>query len=179
MEEISRKFARMCKKLHSTECDTAIFEDRSLRYKDAVLACKELTEDEKKRVLDFIDSVPKSTTCLHGDMQPSNIITNGVDDLWIDLADFGYGNPMFDMGMWYFQSVLNTEERARDLFHLGVADMCRIWDFFIDEYFGAKTQESKGEINAKVEKFAALHMLYLGSTYGFIPGMKDFAISKY
>jgi len=174
LEEMSRRFARMCKQLHSTECDTAVFSDKSIYYRMAVDRCKEFSAEEKKKVLAFIDSVPQVTTCLHGDMQPSNVVTNGIDDLWIDLSDFGYGNPMFDMGMWYFLSLLNTEQRSQDLFHLGLADMKRIWDFFIDEYYGADTPEKKEEATARIEPFAALHMLYLGATYGFEPGMTDF-----
>lgn len=174
LEEMSRRFAVMCKKLHETECDTTSFSDRSVYYRQAVENCKEFTLEEKQKVLAFIDSVPKKTTCLHGDMQLSNVITNDVDDLWIDLSDFGYGNPMFDMGMWYFQSVLNIEERARNLFHLGMEDLGRVWNFFVEEYFGADTPEKKEAVRAEVEPFAALHMLYLGSTYGFEPGMTDF-----
>lgn len=179
LEEISRRFARMCKKLHTTECDTTMFADRTLAYRHAIATCKEITDEERVRANAFLDSVPKATTCLHGDMQPSNVITNGIDDLWIDLAEFGYGNPMLDMGMWYFLSVLNTEERAMNLFHLGKKDMLRIWDFFIDEYFGADTPEKKAEVNAEVEKYAALHMLYIGTAYnGFEPGMVDYIRMK-
>lgn len=178
LEEISRRFARMTKKLHSTECDTEVFVDRTMYYRQAVANCKVISDEEKKKAMEFIDNIPAATTCLHGDLQPSNVITNDVDDLWIDLSDFGYGNPMLDMGMWYFLSILNTEERARDLFHLGLDDMRRIWEFFIDEYFGADTAAKKAEVSAEVEKFAALHMLYLGSTYGFEPGMIDFIRMK-
>lgn len=179
LEEMSRRFARMCKKLHMTECDTTMFADRTLAYRHAIATCKDITDAERVKANAFLDSVPKATTCLHGDMQPSNVITNGIDDLWIDLAEFGYGNPMLDMGMWYFLSVLNTEERAQDLFHLGKADMLRVWDFFIDEYFGAGTPEKKAEVNSRVEKFAALHMLYIGTVYnGFEPGMVEYIRAK-
>lgn len=167
LEEMSRRFAKMCKQLHKTECDTTVFVDRTIYYRQAVLACKEITDEQKQKTLDFINSIPAATTCLHGDMQPSNVITNGVDDLWIDLSDFGYGNPLLDMGMWYFQSMLNTEELCQHIYHLSKAQMASVWNYFVDEYFAPATSEEKAEIEAKVQKFAALHMLYLGSTYGF------------
>jgi len=174
LEEMSRRFARMCKQLHTTQCDTGIFNDRTVFYRRAVATCKELNEQEKAKVMTFLDSVPKATTCLHGDMQVSNVITNEKEDLWIDLSDFGYGNPMLDMGMWFFLSNLNTEELSMNLFHLDKAHMKQIFDYFIDEYFGADTPEKKAEIVEQIIPFAALHMLYLGSNYGFQPFMMPF-----
>lgn len=171
LEEMTIRFARMCKDLHSKPCDTAIFADRSVFYRQAVISCKEISEEEKEKALAFIDSVPEATTCLHGDMQPSNVITNGSEDLWIDLSDFGYGNPMYDMGMWYFLSRLNLDEITVNLFHFGNDVMARIWPVFVREYFGVSTQEEVDAVSRSIEPFAALHMLYLGSVYGFRPHM--------
>jgi len=174
LEEITIRFAGMCKQLHSTECDTTIFPDRISFYRDSVARCKDLTEDEKKRVDAFIESIPKATTCLHGDMQLSNVITNGKDDLWIDLSDFSYGDPMLDMGMWYFLSKLNSEKMSQHIFHLGLKIMARIWDIFVEEYFGADTEEKKMEVEKRVQPFAALHMIHLGTNYGFEGNMVQY-----
>jgi len=173
-EELIEKFAGMCRKLHSTPCDTNMFSDRTFFYRRAVVNCSEISDDEKQKVLSFVDSIPCATTCLHGDMQISNVITNGKDDLWIDLADFGYGNPMLDLGMWYFLSNLNTEEISLDVFHMGVKEMANIWKIFAKFYFDADTPEKLEAANNKVIPFAALHMLYLGSSYGFRPHMLPF-----
>ena len=178
LEEITVKFANMCKELHSTPCDTNMFEPRVEAYRNAVLNCKDITDDEKNTALGFIDSIPAATTCLHGDMQLSNIITNGEDYLWIDLSDFGYGNPMLDIGMWCFLSILNSEQRIDQIFHLTKEQITRCWRIFAREYFGADTEEKQGEVIARVMPFAALHMLYLGSSYGFEPGMIEFIREK-
>lgn len=178
LEEIAVKFAQMCKELHSTPCDMNMFEDRTVFYRNAVINCKQITDDEKAAALSFIDNIPAATTCLHGDMQLSNIITNGQEYLWIDLSDFGYGNPMLDLGMWFFLSKLNSEERADQIFHMTKAQLDRTWEIFAREYFGADTEEEQAAVIAKVEPFAALHMLYLGSCYGFEGGMLDFVRYK-
>lgn len=178
LEEMSRRFARMCKQLHTTECDTNLFQDRRLYYKRAIATCKDITEEERAKAFAFLESIPAATTCLHGDMQLSNVINDGVEDMWIDLGDFGYGYYMLDMGMWYFLSVFNDERIQMNLFHLNKAQMLEIWNYYIDEYFGADTPEKKAAVVAEVEKYAALHMLYLGSTMGFIPGMLDFVRAK-
>ncbi len=174
IEEMSVRFARMCRNLHDTPCDTTIFADRSLIYRSVVSSSKDIDGAQKAKVLSFLDSVPHATTCLHGDLQPSNVITDGKEDYWIDLSDFGYGYPMLDLGMWYFLSNLNTEELSMHIFHLGKAQMAEIWNIFVREYFGALTPADLEEVRRKVEPFAALHMLYIGTLYGFRPGMLDF-----
>jgi len=178
LEEMSRRFARMCKKLHETPCDTSLFNDRALFYRSTVNRCTEITEQERAKVLSFLDSVPAATTCLHGDMQVSNVITNEKEDLWIDLSDFGYGNPMLDMGMWYFLTNLQPDEMSMNLFHLHIDQMKQVFSYFIDEYFGADTPEKKAEVVARIEPFTALHMLYLGTNYGFHPFMMPYIREK-
>lgn len=178
LEEISRRFARMCKQLHTTPCDTTIFDNRTNVYRNAILQSKGLNETTRQKALDFISHIPSATTCLHGDMQLSNVITNGIEDLWIDLSDFGYGNPMHDMGMWYFLSKFLKKDREHNIFHLSVEQLSQCWDIFIDEYFDSPTPQAKADIENTVEQYAALHMLYLGITYGYEPGMEEFVNTK-
>ena len=177
IEEYTKTFTAKCRELHSTPCDTDLFEAKADVLRKGIDKAKFI--DKYKPVLyKYVDEISECTTCLHGDMQMSNVITTGKEDMWIDLSDFGYGYPMLDLGMWYFLAILNTEQRSIDLFHLGLADMRRIWDAFAKEYFGVSTAEELEEVNRKVEPFAALHMLYLGSTYGFEPGMMDYIRAK-
>lgn len=174
LEEMTVRFARMCKKLHSTKCDTNMFSDRTVFYRQAVANAEFLTPEEKAKAMKFIDSIPAAETCLHGDMQLSNVITTEKEDMWIDLSDFGYGNPMLDMGMWYFQARLNDERIMKNLFHFGQDTMDRIWPVFVKEYFGADTPAKQEEVNRSIEPYAALHMLYLGASYGFEGNMLDY-----
>ena len=175
MEAIARRFARMSRQLHETPCDTAVFENRVLAHRQAVINCRELTDADKEAFLSFADSIPAATTCLHGDLQPSNVITTGLEDLWIDLGDFGYGYPLLDLGMLYFLTRLTTEERAMQLFHLDCASLARFWDAFAEEYAGARTPEQKQAFEQEVVPYAALHMIYLGTNFGFVPGMSELA----
>ena len=172
LEEITLRFAGMCRQLHATQCDTAIFDDRAIYYRQAVMKCQEINEEEKARILEFVDGIPQETTCLHGDMQMSNIISTSRGDMWIDLAEFGYGNHLFDLGMWYFMCRLNTDQLNRHIFHFGNDTMEKIWPIFAREYFGPEM--TLGEVDALVAPFAALHMLYLGTFFGFQPHMMPF-----
>ena len=86
LEEISLKFARMARELHEVKADTT----RLRSYKQGVERFyreKNLVPEEYKlRVLKFLEQVPDTTNCLHGDLHIGNIITDGERDLWIDVG---------------------------------------------------------------------------------------------
>ena len=93
LEEMSRTFAREAKALHAIPADTT----RLRSYKQAMKRFYEekdlVPADFKRRALAFLESVPESPTCLHGDLHIGNIITDGKRTLWIDVGEFSYGVP--------------------------------------------------------------------------------------
>jgi len=101
LEEISIEFARLARKLHETKADIT----KLSSYKQRILQFyseKNLVPDEyKRRALGFLERVPDTPTCVHGDLQIGNIITDGKRTLWIDVGEFGYGAPEWDLSlMW-------------------------------------------------------------------------------
>ncbi len=163
LREYAVEFARECKKLHSTQCDTSLFKPAAARFHDALEKTTAFDDAEKARISAFIESVPETTTCTHGDLHIGNLITNGEKNFWIDLSAFAYGNPLFDIGMFYLVSHGKSEELTQRLFHISNAQILEVWQIFVSEYFGsAETLES---VDAKVRPFAAL-MVVLFTTWG-------------
>ena len=171
MEEITVHFAKMCKDLHATPCDTAIFSDRRTFYRGFIAPSNAISEDIRRKILAFIDRIPAATTCLHGDLQPSNVITNGKEYLWIDLSDFAYGYPMMDLAMFYFLSNVVTEQIMVHLFHMDKVKMREIWEIFCREYFGTPDAAVLAEKEEEIKRYCILHMVYLGCMAGFEPFM--------
>lgn len=157
LRRYAEEFARECKKLHAIPCDTKLFSPTENRFCAAITKLKEYSDEEKAKISAFIDSVPKATTCIHGDMHIGNIITNGEKNFWIDLSAFSYGNPLYDVGMLYFVSHTGDDELAQKLFHISAAQMLEVWTYFVPEYFGK--EEPLASIDEKVKPFAALLML--------------------
>jgi uncharacterized protein (TIGR02172 family) len=157
LRRYAEEFARECKKLHAIPCDTKLFSPTENRFRAAITKLKEYSDEEKAKISAFIDSVPKATTCIHGDMHIGNIITNGEKNFWIDLSAFSYGNPLYDVGMLYFVSHTGDDELAQKLFHISAAQMLEVWTYFVPEYFGK--EEPLESIDEKVKPFAALLML--------------------
>lgn len=160
LEYYARTFAKECKKLHSTPCDTSFFPSVKSVYTRYILESTMFTDSEKIKILSFVSKAPDGKTCIHGDLHIGNIITTGAETYWIDLADFAYGDPMFDLGMFYFLAVLNGDGLIRHLFHISKEQMLQVWSIFICEYFGVGPEKVE-EINSQIAPFAAVKMIHL------------------
>lgn len=139
VDEYAREFARLCKKLHTIHVDTTQFQSVKERLYDMLDANPFFTAEQKERLHAFIAAAPDVNTAIHGDLQFSNGIfteQNGIrTPYFIDLGDFCYGYPMFDIGMVYLCCKLNDESWTMEQYHMSNATAALFWDAFADEYF--------------------------------------------
>jgi len=100
----------------------------------------DFTAEQKVKIRAFIAAAPDADTAIHGDLQFGNAIFTEKDGVrtpyFIDLGDFCYGYPMFDVGMVYLCCCLNNEEWTMEVNHMTNATAARFWDGFAAEYFG-------------------------------------------
>lgn len=174
LERLTVKFAQMCRELHATECDTTVFGPVTDHFISVVNQSRDLSDVEKTKIIEFINSVPIETKCCHGDIHIGNVIFNTDTDefFWIDLSGFRHGNPLFDVGMFYLCCNFNSEEITQRLFHMDVATMHQVWDVFSREYFGP--EKSQEELAATLAPFAALYLIYYGGRDKMHPDMLAF-----
>ena len=174
LEKYAVKFAQMCKQLHTTLCDTVNFKAMNDHFKKIVNHSKDFDDAQKEKMIAFINSVPKQNYCCHGDLHIGNVIFNTETEeyFWIDLSDFRYGNPLFDLGMFYLACNCNPEELTQKLYHVGNDTMQKVWKVFVKEYYGP--QADLEEVAAQIKPFAALYMVYYGSRDKLYPHMRAF-----
>ena len=141
-DEYAREFAQMCLKLHNTHVDKTLFEDVKKRQYKLLDENPFFTDEEKAKLRAFIAAAPDTDTAIHGDLQFSNGIFvdegpngEGRQQYFIDLGDFCYGYPMFDLGMVYLCCKLNEEAWTMEQYHMSNATAARFWDAFADAYF--------------------------------------------
>ena len=134
--EYAAIFAQMCRQLHATRVDTSLFENVKDRYLRLLDANPFFTPDQKARVADFIRRAPDADTAIHGDLSFGNAIFDGSQCYFIDLGDFCYGHPLFDLGMVYLTCKLNDEPFNKDAFHMDNTTSAAFWDAFVPAYFG-------------------------------------------
>ena len=114
-----------------------------------------LADDFKKRFHRFLDTVPATPTCLHGDLHIGNIITDGNRDLWIDVGDFAYGVPEWDLSTMYYGAHSLSPERADNIFHLDNDTLRAHWDAFAKVYYGTDSKEAQDAEVRKLQPFIA------------------------
>lgn len=116
LESLSLRFAAMAQEIHRTPVDTTRLPSMKNLIREQIVRYKEIPEDVREKALQFLEAVPDSPTCLHGDLHIGNVITDGERTLWIDVGDFAYGVPEWDLGMMYYASNYMSEPRALSIF---------------------------------------------------------------
>ena len=161
---LSERFARLARKIHETPADTKRLPDMKELVGEWIDKFENLPDAYKERFHRFLDTVPSTPTCLHGDLHIGNIITDGQRDLWIDVGDFAYGVPQWDLCMMYFSSHFLSPDRADNIFHLDNDSLKAHWNAFAPVYYGT---DSKEMLEAEVRKL-----------YPFIATKLAFIVSK-
>ena len=161
---LSERFARLARKIHETPADTKRLPDMKELVGEWIGKFENLPDAYKERFHRFLDTVPSTPTCLHGDLHIGNIITDGQRDLWIDVGDFAYGVPQWDLCMMYFSSHFLSPDRADNIFHLDNDSLKAHWNAFAPVYYGT---DSKEVLEAEVRKL-----------YPFIATKLAFIVSK-
>jgi len=160
--EYGREFAQLCKKLHATHVDTTKFENVKDRLFKMLAENPFFTDAEKEKLHAFIAAQPDTDTAIHGDLQFSNgifIEKDGVrNPYFIDLGDFCYGYPLFDVGMVYLCCCLNDESWTLEQYHMTNATARVFWEAFAKEYFESDDLEA---IEQKILPYAGLKVLII------------------
>lgn len=172
LDELAKDFAELAKNLHSTLTNKTSFPDVKSVYKRYVDLFQDLTVEEKGKIKAFIDSVEDRDTCLHGDFHFGNaIITSDNRKLFIDMSDFSYGNPLFDLGTMYFVTHNTLDDRAEKLFHSPRSVLLEFYEHFIHYYYPDKPLE---EVDSMLKPFAALTVIHFATKSKQQPWMSGY-----
>lgn len=161
LEPLSLLFARLSRELHATKADTARLPDMNSLVRQAVVRFEALPQKLKGLLLDALDALPSADTCLHGDLHIGNIITDGNRTLWIDVGDFAYGVPEWDLCMMFYSSNYLSEQRAMDIFHLPIEVLRQHWAVFAKTYYGIDDQEELRKREQAFLPYYAVKMLFI------------------
>jgi len=177
LEEISLKFARMARELHEVEADTSRLHsykqglERFYREKDLV------PEDYKRHALKFLETVPDTPRCVHGDLHIGNIITDGKRDLWIDVGEFAYGAPEWDLALLWTMCHNMPDDRVQHIFHITHEQMKAHWDIFFPAYLGTRDPQVIDEATKRLIPYYAAKVPYIFDMVFSAP-MPDAALQR-
>jgi len=159
LESLSLRFAAMAKEIHRTPADTTRLPSMRNLIREQIVRYKEIPEDVREKALQFLEAVPDTPTCLHGDLHIGNVITDGKRTLWIDVGDFAYGVPEWDLGMMYYATNFMSEQRAISIFHVPIEVLRQHWAVFAKAYYGTTNQEELRKKEQALFPFFGVKML--------------------
>ena len=159
VQQYAEEFAELCRQLHSIGVDTTQFENDKDKYYRLLKENPFFTTEEKDKLGKFIADVPDRNTAIHGDLQFSNAIFVGDERYFIDLGDFCYGNPLFDLGMIYLCCILDGEDYLKEVCHMDKPTAVKFWEYFAPAYYGKN--RSMRDIEEEIMPFAGLKTLII------------------
>jgi len=160
LEPLSRRFAVLARQIHEKPADTEKLPDMRELIRDGILKFEALPAEYRDRMFAFLDNCPAPKTCLHGDLHIGNIITDGQRDLWIDVGDFAWGTPEWDLGMMYYTTHFFTPERADNIFHLDLETLKRHWEAFAPVYYGTDDPDELAAKERSLYPYIALKIAF-------------------
>ena len=166
LEPLTVLFAKLAKELHAKEADTTRLPSMKDLVRKQIAGWKDLPEDLREMALHALDALPDATTCLHGDLHIGNIITDGRRNLWIDVGDFSYGCPEWDLCMIFYMALHMSEQRADNIFHLTPEILKKHWDIFAPAYYGTTDPAVLGSKQGMLYRYFALKTLFAISKLG-------------
>lgn len=136
LEPVARDFARRAKEFHSTVCDTSKFESKKMRCRKAFEKCDAIPADVKEYLYSCLDSMDDLPNAVHGDFTPGNIVRSQGRDYWIDLGQFAYGDPDFDVTCLVFLARYTPKKVVEYLFHITRKQVGQFLEIYGQEYYG-------------------------------------------
>ena len=161
LEEISLKFAHMARELHAKQADTTLLDSYKQRMERFYREKNQVPEDYKERALEFLKTVPDTPRCVHGDLHIGNIITNSERDLWIDVGEFAYGAPEWDLALLWTMCHNMPADRVYHIFHITHEQMITHWDIFFPAYLGTSDPQTIDKATKRLLPYYAAKVPYI------------------
>lgn len=145
--ELACNFAALVKRMHATKATGMGLRNIKDVYGRYVRENLRHGEQLRDKALEVLDSLLDGDTCIHGDLHYGNIIVADGRDYLIDLGNFCYGHPYFDLAMMMAVARFSflDKEFSEQMYHCNTEQALLFWDCFIKEYFGPDCTREKAE----------------------------------
>ena len=146
--EITWQFTELMRQMHQTTVrNDASFpaqKDIWLNWVEGMCCYYRAAEIDFLR--EMVESIPDRDTMVHCDFHENNVLVSGNDLVLIDMADVGYGHPIFDLAGGAFRAHASLIPGRQAHHGLSADNMQRFWRLVVGRYFGTNDPEKLEEI---------------------------------
>lgn len=159
LDDLARRLAIIGRKLHTTVADKTKFRSNLSIYRELWKVSKNPDKtylEACDRILSDMEKNDNACTYVHGDFHFGNVITDGQHDYMIDLGSFAYGNPLFDLSMFYFSTHFMPQGATERVYHITDAQALDFWNAFKKYYYGVVPGVDTGATPGQIPSDASL-----------------------
>lgn len=166
---LANRLASMAKELHSKPSEGTPFPGAVQFFKRILEENTLINDDMRAKMEKALAEVGAEdrNTLLHGDFHFGNAITDGQEDYFIDLGNLSYGNPNFDISMFYLVTHYGTEEVLQYNFHMNLSQAIEFWNEFKTAYYGKDVPDE--ELMPDLRNYLLLRTLWIQRDTGNAP----------
>lgn len=171
-EEIASRLSAMAKELHRTKADTSRMKSCLEYFKGYLGDMSYLPADVAAIIRGCLSEFSDIPYCLHGDLNPGNVINYEGRDYWIGINSAMFGDPCWDIATMYVIANCIPAYRVKELYHFSPEECRKFYETFKKHYFGDSLHSPEAEKrihNAVMVKCCALIKSNPSDAYLYVP----------
>ena len=137
IDSLAARFASMARELHGRPADMERMTDAREQLLKAVGDLSFVPGDVADALRKSFSLISGDKVCLHGDMNPGNVISYEGKDFWIGVNEFSYGDSFLDIATMHILCYFLPAKLTESLYHMSQSCLKQFFRAFKKAYFGA------------------------------------------
>jgi len=162
LDAVVEMYVGLCKQIHAIAGDPDIFPDAVVLGCGYVDACDLFNDGQRTAIKDRLLRAERANTLIHWDLHPGNIMMQGDSPCLIDMGDMAIGTPYFDVAqikqVLYYYAGMGL---CNKIIGLDDALALRVWQKFVEVYFGRQTPGAFAVIDENINFHRAIKNVFL------------------
>ena len=137
-------------------------------------------DDEETAILHkLIDTVPDRSTMVHCDYHAGNVMYQKGEIMVIDMADIGYGHPIFDLAGNAFHARYSNSATRQKVHGMNQENMLKFYNTLLSLYFDVNDEKELSDIKSLCDAFGLLRgALFPRKHVQIAPELKAFHVKE-
>ena len=157
-DDYIRMFASVMRRMHTMEISSPNFLPARATTLGALPYTRGriFTDEEYEKAKAILENIPDRRTFIHGDCHAGNVMLQGEELLFIDLACAGCGHPIFDLMSMYLTAGCHQGELFQSC---TVEEADHIWKLFLSAYLDTEDAALLAKAEEQVAAFSCARFM--------------------